>query len=114
MKGNKTHVLYRFGGGGTDRGPSASKCQSQVIGEDKGIEGGRGQEWSGLTRCGKTLTVVWTWKKKSERKHANVCEVRTQHVTTRDQHHKLFNLKKHTGTNLDATRPATVQRPQSW
>ncbi len=37
MKGNETHGLYGFGGGGTDRGPSASKCQSRVIGEDKGI-----------------------------------------------------------------------------
>jgi hypothetical protein len=30
MKGNETHILYGFSSGGTDRGPSASECQSSV------------------------------------------------------------------------------------
>ena len=45
MKGKETHVLYGFDGGGTDRGPSASRKT-----REKGKEGNRSNEVVALLR----------------------------------------------------------------
>src|SRR5260221_14455985 len=91
MKGNETHVLYGFlvvAQIGVRVHPSV---RAGLLGKTRELENYWRGERSGMVRTDKT------WKdshrsldlaKKSERK----CEVRTQHVTTRDQRHGLFNF----------------------
>jgi len=121
IKWNDTHG---FGGSGTDRGPSASKCERRVIGigEDKGIgellervevrngQACQGPQASGLRadKTSKASHCSLDLARKGERKRK--CEVQTQHVTTHNQRDELFNfsLKKHTlGRYPPSDSPAT-------